>query len=69
MTSVTWPPSTAIDNLVDPSNITISYRPENGAILEASDPSKMSVITAEARDSFDNVAQCQFIVALQKVGR
>ena len=66
---MTWPPATAIDNLAAPSNITISYRPENGANLEASDPSKMSVITAEARDSFDNNAQCQFIIALQKVGR
>ncbi|XP_030832244.1 uncharacterized protein LOC105445494 [Strongylocentrotus purpuratus] len=67
MTSVTWPPATAIDNLAAPSNITISYRPENGANLEATDPPKISVITAEARDLFDNAAQCQFIVALQKV--
>lgn len=69
MTLVTWPPATAIDNLAAPSNITISYRPDNGANLEATDPPKISVITAEARDLFDNVAQCQFIVALQKVGR
>ena len=69
MTAVIWPPAFAFDNLVAPSNITISYRPDNGSNLEASNPPKMSVITAEARDSFDNVAQCQFIVALQKVGR
>ncbi|XP_041464629.1 uncharacterized protein LOC121415495 [Lytechinus variegatus] len=67
-TPVTWSPAQASDNLAASYNITISYSPENGSILEASDPPKMSVITAEASDTFNNVARCQFIASVQKVG-
>ncbi|XP_022106855.1 uncharacterized protein LOC110987971 [Acanthaster planci] len=65
--AVEWPPATAVDNLAQSSDMTISYSMDSGSFFLSSEEESPNTIEVTAVDTFDNVARCQFDVTVVKI--